>query len=556
MVEALHSRNGGRILVDQLCVHDVDRAFCVPGESYLPVLDALYDVPEIALMVCRHESGAAMMADAYGKLTGRPGVCLVTRGPGATNASAGAHIAFQDSTPLILLIGQVARAIADREAFQEIDFRRMYGQMAKWVAQIDLPERIPEYLSRAFYTATNGRPGPVVLALPEDMLSAQAQVSDAQPYKRFQAYPGAADMTGLRELLCSSEQPMMVLGGSGWTAQACDDIKAFAEANSLPVGVSFRCQHLFDNTQSNYIGDVGIGVNPKLARRVRNADLLVVVGARMGEITTSGYTLLDIPNPQQRLVHVYADPGELGRVYQPTIAINASMPAFAAAARALASIDAPRWENFAREAREDYLARLEPTRGPGDLQLAEIVAWLRKRLPPDAIVTNGAGNFSAWVHRFYQYRTFGSQLAPTSGSMGYGLPAAVAAKAQHPERTVVCFTGDGCFLMTGQELATAVQYKLNIVVLVINNNMYGTIRMHQERNYPGRVSGTALTNPDFAALARAYGAYGELVEQTTNFPAAFERAVAAEKPALLELRIDPEQITPQATLSEIRGRDD
>jgi acetolactate synthase-1/2/3 large subunit len=548
------TRTGGRVLVDQLRIHEVERAFCVPGESYSALLDAFYDAPEIALTVCRHESGAAMMADAYGKLTGRPGICVVTRAPGATNASAGVHIAYQDSTPLILLIGQVARNTVDREAFQEIDFRRMYGQLAKWVAQIDDARRIPEYLSRAFYTATSGRQGPVVLALPEDMLTDVVEVNDAEPYQRVEAFPGAEAMQRLRALLSECQRPLMILGGSGWTAAACDAIKTFAEANNIPVGASFRCQHLFDNTHPNYIGDIGIGVNPKLAQRVRDADLLLVVGARLGEMTTSGYTLVDIPTPKQDLVHVYAGAEELGRVYQPGLAINASMPAFAAAARALEAVDSIAWEAWTADARAEYLANIVPQHGPGDLQLAEVVYWLRQHLPADAIITNGAGNYTAWVHRFYQYRSFRSQLAPTSGSMGYGVPAGIAAKAQHPERTVVCFAGDGCFLMTGQELATAVQYGLNIIVLVVNNGMYGTIRMHQERHYPGRAIATDLVNPDFVALAKAYGAYGERVERTADFPAAFERALSANKPALLELLIDPEAITPRASLSEIRER--
>lgn len=548
------TRTGGRVLVDQLRIHGVERAFCVPGESYLALLDAFYDVTGIALTVCRHESGAAIMADAYGKLTGKPGICIVTRGPGATNASAGVHIAYQDSTPLILLIGQVARNTLDREAFQEIDFRRMYGQLAKWVAQIDDARRIPEYLSRAFYTATSGRQGPVVLALPEDMLTDAVEVGDAAPYQHVEAYPGANAMQTLRTLLSECQRPLIILGGSGWTADACEAIKIFSEANNVPVGASFRCQHLFDNTHPNYIGDIGIGINPKLAQRIRDADLLLVIGARLGEITTSGYTLVDIPTPKQNLVHVYAGAEELGRVYQPRLAINASMPAFAFAARALEPVDSIAWESWTADAHADYLANIVPQHGPGDLQLAEVVFWLRQHLPADAIITNGAGNYTAWVHRFYQYRSFRSQVAPTSGSMGYGVPAAIAAKVQHPERTVVCFAGDGCFLMTGQELATAVQYRLNIIVLVVNNGMYGTIRMHQERHYPGRVIATDLVNPDFVALARAYGAYGERVERTADFPAAFERALSANTPALLELQIDPEAITPRASLSDIRGR--
>jgi acetolactate synthase-1/2/3 large subunit len=548
-----NSRTGGRILVDQLRRHGVDRAFAVPGESYLAVIDALYDTPEIALMICRHEGAAAMMADAYGKLTGRPGICLVTRGPGATNASAGIHIAYQDSTPVILLIGQVARGIVDREAFQEIDFRRMYGQLAKWVAQIDDARRIPEYLSRAFYTATSGRPGPVVLALPEDMLTDKVEVADAEPYQAVQTHPGGEQMTRLRDLLAVAKQPLVILGGGGWTAGACADLQTFAEANGLPVAVSFRCQDYFDNTHPNYAGHVGIGIDPRLAQRVRDADVLLVIGARLGEMTTSGYTLLDIPAPKQGLVHVYPGAEELGRVYQPQLAINASVSTFAAAARGLAPLDASAWRDWTSAARADYLAYLQPTRGPGEVELAEVVAWLKDNLPVDAIITNGAGNYTAWVHRFYQYRRYRSQLAPTSGSMGYGTPAAIAAKAQHRDRMVVCFAGDGCFLMTAQELATAVQYGLNIIILVVNNGMYGTIRMHQEREYPGRVIATDLVNPDFAALARAYGAYGERVERTKDFPAAFARAAAAARPALLELPIDPEAITPRATLGQIRS---
>lgn len=546
-------RSGGQILVDQLRIHGADMAFGVPGESYLAVLDALHDAPEIRFLVCRQEGGAAMMADAYGKLTGRPGLCFVTRGPGATSASAGVHIAFQDSTPMILFIGQVARGLLDREAFQEIDYRRMYGQLAKWVAQIDDPARIPEYLSRAYHTATAGRPGPVVLALPEDMLTERVATEDAAPYQAVAAHPGADQMAALRERLARVERPFVILGGGGWTAVACADFQAFAEANALPVGASFRCQDYFDNRHPNYVGDVGIGLNPKLGRRVQESDLLLVVGARLGEMTTGGYSLIDIPRPKQSLIHVHAGAEELGRVYQPELAINAAMPAFAAAARVLSPLADPPWADWTRAARADYEENIRPTSGPGAVQMAEIVAWLRERLPPEAIITNGAGNYTAWVHRFHQYRRYRTQLAPTSGSMGYGLPAAVAAKACRPDQPVVCFAGDGCFLMHGQELSTAVQYGLGIIVIVVNNGMYGTIRMHQEREYPGRVSGTGLTNPDFVAYARAFGAEGELVERTEDFAAAFERAVAADRPALIELRIDPEAITPRSSLSEIRA---
>jgi acetolactate synthase-1/2/3 large subunit len=552
-VSAAKRRRGAEILVEQLRLHGVDRVFAVPGESYLAVLDALYDTRDIELIVGRQEGGTAMMAEAHGKLTGRPGICFVTRAPGATSASAGVHVAFQDSTPMILFIGQVARGTTEREAFQEIDYRRMYGPLAKWVAEIDDAARIPELVGRAFYTATAGRPGPVVLSLPEDMLSDLVAASDAAPHRPVQAHPGPEDMDRLQTLLNRAERPFMILGGGGWDAGACADIAAFAESQILPAGVSFRCQDYFDNTHPNYAGHVGLAVDAKLTRRIRESDLLLVVGARLGEITTAGYTLIEPPRPAQSLVHVHPGAEELGRVYQPELAINAGMAAFAAAARKLAP-DVPAGRRARVEAAHaDYLEQTLPVDNPGALQLSRIVAWLRDRLPPEAIITNGAGNYTVWVHRFYQFRRYRSQLAPTSGSMGYGLPAAVAAKAAHPERPVVCFAGDGCFLMHGQELATAVKYGLGIVVLVVNNAMYGTIRLHQEKEYPARVSGTDLVNPDFAAYARAFGAHGEVVERTEDFAPAFERALAAGAPALVELRVDPEALTPRASLSEIRA---
>ncbi|TQV79038.1 thiamine pyrophosphate-binding protein [Denitrobaculum tricleocarpae] len=546
-------RTGGRILVDQLRLHGVDTAFGVPGESYLAVLDAFYDVPEIAFRICRQEGGAAMMADAYGKLTGQPGICFVTRGPGATSASAGVHIAYQDSTPMILFIGQVGRDMIEREAFQEIDYRRMFGQMAKWVAQIDDADRIPEYLARAFATATSGRPGPVVLALPEDMLRDMTAAPDAKPYRPAEAHPSLADMKRLGDLVAAAKRPLMILGGTSWNAQACRHIQSFAEAHGLPTTASFRCQDYFDNRHPNYAGDVGIGINPKLADRVRESDLVLVVGARLGEMTTGGYTLFDTPVPKQTMVHVHAGAEELGRVYQPELAINAGVKAFAAAAAALSPPKSPdkARKELVSTARNEYEAYIETPSIPGDVQMGEIMAWLRERLPEDAIISNGAGNYTTWVHRFYQYRSFPTQLAPTSGSMGYGLPAAVAASSVFPERTVVCFAGDGCYMMHGQELATAMQYGLKIIILVINNGMYGTIRMHQEREYPERVSGTELVNPDFAAYARAFGANGEVVERTEQFAPAFERAMAAEGSSLIEIRIDPEAITPKTTLAQI-----
>jgi acetolactate synthase-1/2/3 large subunit len=553
MAERTNRRTGGQILVDQLKIHGVDLAFCVPGESYLAVLDALYDARDaIRLITCRQEGGAANMAEAYGKLTSRPGICFVTRGPGATNASIGVHTALQDSTPMILFVGQVARDQAEREAFQEVDYRRMFAPLAKWAAQIDDPARVPELVSQAFHRAVAGRPGPVVIALPEDMLTATADVEDACPYKIVRPHPGGDELKAMRETLAKSSRPFVLLGGGGWSADAVRDIAAFAEANDLPVGVSFRCQDLIDNRHTNYVGHVGIGIDPPLAARVKEADVLLVVGARLGEITTAGYTLVNVPTPKQTLIHVHAGAEELGRVYQAALPINAGMAQFAAAARALKPIESPRWAAQTAKAREEYLATLQPKPHAGALQMPEVVTFLRERLPPDAIVTNGAGNYTTWVHRYFQYRRYRTALGPTSGAMGYGLPAAVGAKAVHPERTVVCFAGDGCFLMNGQELATAVQYGLAIIVIVVNNGMYGTIRMHQEREYPERVHGTDLKNPDFAALARAYGAHGELVETTAQFTPAFERALASGKPALIEVRLDPEAITTRMSLTQIR----
>jgi acetolactate synthase-1/2/3 large subunit len=541
-------RHGGAVLADQLLVHGVDVVFCVPGESYIALLDGLHDVP-IRVVTCRNEAGAANMAEAYGKLTGRPGICMVTRGPGATHASVGVHTAFQDSTPLVLLVGQVATDQEEREAFQEIDYRRMFGPLAKWVAQVERADRIPELVARAFATATSGRPGPVVLALPEDVLAEQVAVADARPYVAVRPAPAAADVEALRGRLAAAERPLAILGGGGWTAAASRDLARFVEANAVPAAAAFRRQDVLDNDSPWYVGDVGIGLSPKLARRVVDADLLLVVGARLGEVTTSRYTLLDVPDPRQALVHVHPGAEELGRVYQPDLPILASPDAFAAAAAELRV--EPRWREWAAAARADHeeWRRHEPM--PGALDLGECIAHMRDRVP-DAIVTNGAGNHTVWIHRFWRFHSFPSQLGPTSGAMGYGVPAAVAAKLLEPERTVLCFSGDGDFLMLGQELATAVQYELPIVVLVVDNGMYGTIRMHQERSFPGRVVGTDLVNPDFAALARAFGAHGEDVARTDEFPAAFERALGAGTPALIRLRIDPDAITPRTTLTALR----
>lgn len=546
-------RTGGQILVEQLRIQGVDTAFGVPGESYLAVLDAMHDhANAMRYVICRQEGGAAMMADAYAKLTGKVGVCMVTRGPGATNASAGVHVAFQDSTPMLLLIGQVGRDMIEREAFQEIDYRRMFGQMAKWVAQIDDAARIPEYISRAFSVAQSGRRGPVVLALPEDMLTELAETPDALPVQVPEAHPGPAEMQRFKQMLQAAERPLLIVGGGGWNEALRIETQAFAEAADLPVAAVFRRQDYIDNDWPNYVGDVGIGPNPKLAERVRQSDLLIVLGARLGEMTTGGYTLFGVPQPGQPMVHIHAGIEELNRVYQPDLAINATSRGFITAARAMGAIDGSRWRDATRAARAEYEAWQQPTQSPGMVQMAEIVRWLAANTPNDTIVTNGAGNYATWVHRFHRYRRHGDQLAPTSGSMGYGLPAAVAAKLARPERLVVAFAGDGCIQMTLQEFATARQHGANIIAVVVNNGMYGTIRMHQEREYPARVSGTDLFNPDYAAIARAYGGHGETVERTEDFPAAFERARQSGLPAIIEVRVDPEALTPRASLSQIR----
>ena len=549
------SRTGGEILVANLVAQGVTHAFAVPGESYLAVLDALYDVRDrLSLIVCRQEGGAAYMAEAYGKLTGRPGIALVTRGPGATNAAIGVHAAAQDSTPMVLLVGQVGGDFVDREAFQEIDYRRMFGGVAKWAAQVDRAERMPEYVAHAFRTAMSGRPGPVVLALPEDMLSARAEVSDAPRIDATGAAPGPALVAAAAERLAAAKRPLVIVGGSRWDAAACLALREAAEALALPVACGFRNQDLFDNRHPLYAGDVGIGINPRLAARIRDADMLLVIGERLGEMTTSGYTLLAAPVPAQVLIHVHPGADELGRVYQPALAIAATPGEFLVALRACVSRSTTGAGAHAAAAHADYVEWQAPRPVPGTLDLWRIVQWLDARLPDDAIVANGAGNYSTWLHRLYRYRGFRTQLAPYVGSMGYGVPAAIAAKAVHRDRLVLSWNGDGCFLMNGQELATAVQYGLGVIFVVVDNGMYGTIRMHQERTYPGRVYGTALANPDFAALARAYGAHGETVVRTDEFAPAFERALAAGRPALLHLRLDPQALTMNASIDALRAQ--
>jgi acetolactate synthase I/II/III large subunit len=544
-------RTGGQILVDQLELNGADLAFCLPGESYLPVLDALYDSP-IRLITCRHEQGAANAAEAYGKLTGRPGLCLVTRGPGATQAAVGVHTAKQDSSPMILLVGQVPRAFRGREAWQELDYAQVFGGIAKAAWEVDRAERIPEHVAEAYSSALSGRPGPVVLSLPEDVLAERADVEDGTRVEAPRAEPRAEDLERLRELLAAAERPLVVVGEGGWSAETSRDVQAFCEANELPVACAFRCQDFVDNRSPSYVGILGVAMDERIAGRLRDADLVLAIGGRLGEVPTRRYTLLEPPDPRQTLVHVHPDASELGRVYLPDLAIAATLPEFAAALRSLEPVD-PRWREWTTSARADYVDSLRHEPMEGDLDLGEIMAFLRDRLPGSTVQTCGAGNFTVWAHRFAEFTQFGTQACPRSGSMGYGLPAAVAAQLIHPDRVVVCFTGDGDFVMSSPELATAVQYELPIVILLVNNGMYATIRMHQERQFPGRVIGTDLENPDFPALARAYGAHGERVERTADFEAAVESALASGKPCVLELVVDPERISPRVRLSELRG---
>lgn len=548
-------RTGGQVLVDALQVHGVDTVFCVPGESYLAVLDALHDADDaITVITCRHENGAAFMGEAYGKLTGKPGVTFVTRGPGACNGSIGVHTALQDSSPMVMFIGQIPRGFSGREAFQEVDYEAMFAPLAKWAVEVEDAARLPEIIARAFATAVSGRPGPVVISLPEDMLTDLVEVADTSAFHRAEAQPADADMAQLRDLLKKARTPIVMVGGGGWTAQAGADIEAFAAANNLPITASFRSMDIIDNSHPNYIGEVGIGSNPKLLQRVRESDLLIVVGARLGEITTQGYTLLSPPKTVQGLVHVYPDPVELGRVYQADLAINASVETFAAAARQSQQADTAAWNEWTATARQDYESWIVPREVPGPLNLGQIFHELRETVPADTILTTDAGNFSGWANRYFPFRRYRTLLGPTNGAMGYGMPAAIAAKVAHPEATVICYAGDGGILMTGNELATALRHNLNIILLIANNSMYGTIRMHQERDYPGRTPATQLTNPDFVAWAQSFGAHGERVETTAQFAPAFERAMAAGGPAVIELVVSGELISVNTTLAEMRER--
>jgi acetolactate synthase-1/2/3 large subunit len=548
------ARTGGEILVDQLAIHGVQHVFCVPGESYLAALDAFHDRP-IKLTVCRHESAAAMSAEAIGKVTGRPGICFVTRGPGATNASAGIHIARQDSSPMIVFVGQIGRVMRDREAFQELDYRAVFGTMAKWATEIDDPARIPEIVSRAFHVACNGRPGPVVVALPEDMLRERLVVPDATAFAHIESWPGPAEMRRLQAMLAAAKKPVAIIGGSRWSEAACAALGRFAERFQLPVATTFRRGHLFDALHPCYAGDLGIGVNPKLLARIKSADLVLLIGDPMSEMPSQSYSLFGIPEPGVPLVHVMPDADELGRVYHPALAIQAAPTAFCAALDSLPAPGAVAWAGAAEEAHADYLGWTEKaTPQPGGVNLGEIIVWLRGNLAADAIVTIGAGNFTGWVHRFYRTRRYGGLVGPTSGSMGYGFPAALGLQTLFPQRTIVCVAGDGDFLMTGQDFATCVQYNLPVIVLVSDNGLYGTIRMHQEREYPTRVVATQLRNPDFADYARAFGGFGVTVERTEDFPAAFAAARASGKPSIVHLKVDPEALTPGMSLSAIREK--
>lgn len=545
MTDASSPLHGGALLTQCLVAQGVERVYCIPGESFLAALDGLYDA-DIDVVVARQEGGAAMMAEATGKLTGKPGIAFVTRGPGATNASAGVHIAFQDSTPMILFVGQVASDQRDREAFQEVDYRAMFGPLAKWVAEIDRADRIPEYISHAFHIAQSGRPGPVVLALPEDMLSG---VAEGVPVPAATLPSGKAadtDLRGVVEKLATAKRPLIIAGGASWDAEAAEALGTFAKQMGLPVGASFRCQDFLDNRHPNYVGDVGIGINPALAKRVQEADLILALGARLGEMTTSGYTLLTPPVSHQELIHIHADPSEIGRVYYPTLAVVAQPGPVIKQLRDMSiSREGGAWLTDARAAYEQWQ---EPQETPGALKMEQVISHLNTALSDDAILTNGAGNYSAWLHRYYRYRGWRTQLAPTSGSMGYGLPAAIAAKLHHPERDVICLAGDGCFQMVSQEFGTACEQGAAVITLVSDNGMYGTIRMHQQRHYPGRPSGTMMKNPDFAALAKAYGGFGATVTTTEAFGPALTAARESGLPAILHLKLDPAALSPKMRL--------
>ena len=549
------ARHGGRVLVDQLRRHGVETVFTVAGESFLPVLDALYDEPTIRTVACRHEAGAAIMAEAHARLRGDLGVVFVTRGPGAAHASVGVHNASESSTPLLLFVGQVPTAHRGRGAFQEVDIEAWFAPLAKWAVEVERPEHLSEVTADAARVAREGRAGPVVVSLPEDVLAARVSVPDApvaEPPGR--PAPGFAELEQLHSLLAGSTRPLVIVGGGAWDPATFLALASWAEQNHLPVAVSFRRQDFLDNRSPSYVGHSGVGVVASLADRILRADLIIAIGTRLGDTATSGYTLLKPPNPNQTLVHVHVDPEELGRVYKPTLGICAGIPETVAALSATPPFPVQPWRDWAAGARADYEATLSPPPAPGAVDFGQVMTYLDSRLPPQAILTNGAGNYTLWPQRYYRFKQYGSQLGPQSGAMGYAVPAAVAAKLYHPDVPVVAVSGDGDFLMNGQELATAVQYDAPVIVLVVNNGMLATIRMHQERTFPGRPSATDLDNPDFAAYARAFGAFGATIERTRDFPPAFEKALDARVPAVLEILVDPEAILPHTTLSEVRRK--
>ncbi|MBL6457908.1 thiamine pyrophosphate-binding protein [Belnapia sp. T6] len=547
------ARLGGHILADALVAQGVTHAFCVPGESYLDLLDGLYARRNrIELVTCRFEAGAVHMAEAHGKLTGKPGVAIVTRGPGACHAAIGVHVAFQDSTPLVLLIGQIPFEETDRESFQEVDYRKMFAPLAKWVTQIDDAARIPELMAHAFDVATSGRPGPVVVAISEEMQRKMVTVPDIGPAEVAPAYPSPAAMERMMALLAGAKRPLAVLGGGGaWTAQGRADIRDFLLANDLPVAVSFRRQGLFDNTSPNYVGDLGVGADAALVARAKQCDLFLAIGTRLGEPISQGYTLFDMAGGTP-IVHVYPDQAEIGRVYRPALGITSDLAAFAAAAKATQPVANPAWTGWRAELRMAREAQAKAGSYEGPLNLAVALQELEKALPPDTIYTTDAGNFATWPTRFMHLTEGQDFLGPTNGAMGYSVPAAIGAKITYPQRTVISFVGDGGFLMTGQEIATAFHHSVNPIILVFNNGMYGTIRMHQERHYPGRVSATQLTNPDFAKFIESFGGHGEVVEATDQLVPAVKRAIASGKPAIVEVRTNPEQVTNRSTIEQLR----
>ncbi|MEX2518003.1 MAG: thiamine pyrophosphate-binding protein [Paracoccaceae bacterium] len=543
-------KTGGQILIECLEAQGVERVFCVPGESYLAALDAFHD-GSVQVINARQEGGAAMMADADGKMTGRPGVAFVTRGPGATNAAAGVHVARQDSTPMVLFVGQIGRRMKGREAFQEVDYRQTFRDLAKWVEEIDHADRIPEIVSHAWHVAMSGRPGPVVLALPEDMLTEMADAAPGPYVTVANPAPSVSESAAFMKMLAEARRPVLALGGSRWDEASVAAAHRFAEKHDLPVTVTFRRQGLFDHEHPNFAGDLGIGPNPKLRRIVEESDMLILLGARLSEMPSQGFELLSIPTPQMPVVHIHPGAEELGRIYTPELAINATPGAFL---EAVESAPARAGGGAGAAAHAAYLDWTgQPPATPGDAEMGPIMSHLRA-VAPDAVVTNGAGNYAGWIHRFWRFRRFGQQIAPTSGSMGYGLPASVAVKLRNPASEVICFAGDGCFQMTSQEFGTLAQYDLPVIVLIVDNSIYGTIRMHQERDYPARVSGTDLKNPDFAAIARAYGGHGETVEKTEEFPEALTRARESGLPAIIHIKTSPEALSPTLTIEGLRAR--